>query len=118
MPADRAMARKRLTLPKMPEQSQRLWQVPDAIGLKGKRDRALLGVLLACGLRRHEVVSLEFGHMQQREEHLAIIHMKGKRRPYKNGKAWGDGLTEKAVSHIGAGVRPEGWHRGVGASRP
>ena len=60
------------------EQSQRLWQVPGGERLKEKRDRALLAVLLACGLRRHEAVELNFGHIQQREEHWAIVDMKGK----------------------------------------
>src|ERR1700746_2743361 len=60
------------------EQSQRLWQVPDGERLKEKRDRALLAVLLACGLRRHEAVELNFGHIQRREEHWAIVDMKGK----------------------------------------
>jgi site-specific recombinase XerD len=115
-----------------PEQSERLWNTPDCQLLKGKRDRALLAVLLACGLRRHEAVSLEFSHVQQREDHWAIIDLKGKaghtrtvpmpgwvkvfpdewlqaanvtvgklfRRVNKNGKAWGDGLTEKAVWHV------------------
>jgi site-specific recombinase XerD len=114
------------------EQSQRLWQAPDAEGLKGKRDRALLAVLLACGVRRHEVVNLHLGHVQQREEHWAIVDLKGKaghartipmpgwvkellddwvraanltagrlfRRVNKNGKSWGEGLTEKAVWHV------------------
>jgi hypothetical protein len=35
-----------------PEQSQRLSNTPDSQLLKGKRDRAHLAVLLACGLRR------------------------------------------------------------------
>ena len=43
-----------------PEQSQRLWNTPDGNSLKGKRDRALLAILLACGLRRHEAVNLDF----------------------------------------------------------
>jgi len=60
------------------EQSQALWQAPDAERLKGKRDRALLSVLLACGLRRHEVVELTFDHLQQREEHWAIVDLIGK----------------------------------------
>ena len=60
------------------EQSQRLWQVPDGERLKERRDRALLAVLLACGLRRHEAVELNFGHIQRREEHWAIVDMKGK----------------------------------------
>jgi hypothetical protein len=37
-----------------PEQARALWQVPDPNTLKGKRDRALLGILLGCGLRRKE----------------------------------------------------------------
>src|SRR6266487_4139948 len=40
------------------EQGITLWQAPDRERLKGKRDRALLSVLLACGLRRHEVAEL------------------------------------------------------------
>ena len=115
-----------------PEQSQRLWHAPDGEQLRSKRDRALLAILLACGVRRHEAVDLEFGHIQQREEHWAIIDLKGKaghtrtipmpgwvksllddwlqaanltagklfRRVNKNGKAWGEGLTEKAVWHV------------------
>jgi site-specific recombinase XerD len=35
------------------EQGNALWQAPDRERLKGKRDRALLALLLACGLRRH-----------------------------------------------------------------
>ena len=60
------------------EQSQRLLQAPGGERLKEKRDRALLAVLLACGLRRHEAVELNFGHIQEREEHWAIIDLKGK----------------------------------------
>src|SRR6202030_2287382 len=60
------------------EQSQKLWQAPGGERLKGKRDRALLALLLACGLRRHEAVELSFGHIQQREEHWAIVDLKGK----------------------------------------
>ena len=60
------------------EQSQRLWHAPDAERLKGKRDRALLAILLACGLRRHEAIDLDFSHIQQREEHWAIVDLKGK----------------------------------------
>src|SRR5437868_2795172 len=40
------------------EQGHALWQAPDRQRLKGKRDRALLALLLACGLRRHEAVAL------------------------------------------------------------
>jgi site-specific recombinase XerD len=60
------------------EQGHALWQAPDNNSMKGKRDRALLALLLACGLRRHEAVSLRLDHLQQREEHWAIVDLLGK----------------------------------------
>lgn len=58
------------------EQGQRLWQAPDKHKSKRKRDRAVL--LLACGLRRHEAVTLTLDHLQQREDHWAIVDLVGK----------------------------------------
>jgi site-specific recombinase XerD len=60
------------------EQGQALWQAPDRERIKGKRDRALLALLLACGLRRHELAALTVGHLQQREGHWAIVDLRGK----------------------------------------
>lgn len=60
------------------DEARRLWQAPDANTLKGKRDRAILVVLLGCGLRRRELADLDFAHLQQREEHWAIVDMVGK----------------------------------------
>jgi integrase len=60
------------------EQGQALWQAPDRERLKGKCDRALLALLLVCGLRRHELAELTFGHLQQREGHWAIVDLRGK----------------------------------------
>src|SRR5208337_4278532 len=60
------------------EQGNALWQAPDRERLKGKRDRALLALLLACGLRRHEAVALTLAHLQQREDHWAIVDLMGK----------------------------------------
>src|SRR5947208_5658844 len=60
------------------EQGVALWQAPDTSRLKGKRDRALLAVLLACGLRRHEVDELTLDRLQQRDGHWAIVDLLGK----------------------------------------
>src|SRR5207244_3853111 len=57
---------------------QALWQAPNCGRIKGKRDRALLAMLLACGLRRHELAGLTVSHLQQREEHWAIVDLRGK----------------------------------------
>jgi site-specific recombinase XerD len=60
------------------EQGTALWQAPDSNHMKGKRDRALLALLLACGLRRHEAVNLRLDHLQKREDHWAIFDLLGK----------------------------------------
>lgn len=61
-------------------QARALWQVPDPITLKGRRDRALLGILLGCGLRRREAAELDLAHLQRREDHWAIVDLAGKGR--------------------------------------
>ena len=63
-----------------PEQAKSLWQAPDNSRLRGKRDRALLAILVACGLRRHEIAQLTVDHLQQREGHWAIVDLVGKGR--------------------------------------
>lgn len=60
------------------DQGKALWQAPDTQRLKGKRDRALLALLLACGLRRREVTTLKLRDLEQREGHWAIVDMIGK----------------------------------------
>jgi len=62
------------------EQAKTLWQVPDCNTLKGKRDRALLAILLGCGLRRREAAELNVAHLQRREDHWAIVDLVGKGR--------------------------------------
>jgi len=60
------------------EQARVLWQLPDPDTLKGKRDRAIVAVLLGCGLRRRELTELTTEHFQRREEHWAIVDLIGK----------------------------------------
>lgn len=62
------------------DQARALWRVPDPNTLKGKRDRALLGILLGCGLRRKEAAELDVAHLQRREDHRAIVDLVGKGR--------------------------------------
>jgi integrase len=61
-----------------PVQGRRLLDAPDQTTAKGKRNYAMLAVLLGCGLRRSELINLTVGHLQQRDDHWAIIDLYGK----------------------------------------
>ena len=60
------------------EEARTLWQLPDPSTLKGKGDRAILALLLGCGLRRRELTELTIDHFQRREDHWAIVDLIGK----------------------------------------
>jgi site-specific recombinase XerD len=60
------------------QQAQKLLNTPDATTPKGLRDRAILAVLLGCGLRRSEVAALTVGHVQQRDGRWCIVDLIGK----------------------------------------
>jgi integrase len=59
-------------------QAQALLNTPDVTTNKGLRDRAILAVLLGCGLRRSEVAALRFQHIQQRDGRWCIVDLVGK----------------------------------------
>ena len=59
-------------------QAQALLSTPDITTLRGLRDRAILAVLLGCGLRRSEVAALAFTHLQQRDGRWCIVDLVGK----------------------------------------
>ena len=64
-------------LPK--DQAQALKDAPDVKTLRGKRDRAVLAVLLGAALRREEAASLTVEHIQQRDGRWVIVDLIGKR---------------------------------------
>jgi site-specific recombinase XerD len=57
-----------------------LWQVPDGQTLTGKRNRAILAILLGCGLRRRELAELTLESLRRREERWVIVDLVGKGR--------------------------------------
>src|SRR5438552_12975971 len=59
-------------------QAQALLSAPDIATLRGLRDRAILAVLLGCGLRRSEAAALTFTHLQQRDGRWCIVDLVGK----------------------------------------
>jgi len=55
-----------------------LLNAPGPSALKGKRDRAILALLISCALRRAELVGLEVDEIQQREGPWVIPDLVGK----------------------------------------
>jgi site-specific recombinase XerD len=60
------------------DQSRTLLQTSSLETARGKRDRAILALLVGCGLRRAELVGLRTEDLQIREEHWVIVDLIGK----------------------------------------
>src|SRR6185437_2205253 len=60
------------------EQAKELLTVPDRSTLKGKRDYAILALLVACALRRRELAALQVSDLQEREGRWVIADMLSK----------------------------------------
>lgn len=59
-------------------QANELLRAPDSETLRGLRDRAILAVLLSCGLRRAELIRLRTEDLVQREGRWVFIDLVGK----------------------------------------
>jgi len=66
------------------DQGRNLLAAPDVQKLKGRRDRAILALMLGCGLRCGEVAGLKIDHLQERGT-------LGDCRPDRKGCAYPDG---------------------------
>jgi site-specific recombinase XerD len=60
------------------QQAQSLLTAPDAATVKGRRDRAILAVLLGCALRRAELAGLTVEQIQQRDGRWVVADLVGK----------------------------------------
>ena len=61
-----------------PAQATALLNLPDTGTRKGVRDRAILGLLIGCGLRRAELAALDVEHLQMRDARWVIPDLAGK----------------------------------------
>jgi integrase len=61
-----------------PEQSRRLLESAAPLTARELRDHAMVAMLIGCGLRRAELLALNFESIQQREEHWVIADLVGK----------------------------------------
>jgi integrase/recombinase XerD len=60
------------------EQAQQLLALPDRNSLSGKRDAALVSLLLGAGLRRGELAQLRIEVLQQRQGRWCLVDLEGK----------------------------------------
>jgi site-specific recombinase XerD len=60
------------------------WQSPDSRTLTGKRNRAMLAILLGCGLRRRELAELTLESLQRHEERWAHRGSRWQRKTHPN----------------------------------
>lgn len=89
------------------EDAQKWLNAPDLTTLKGVRDRALLAILIGCGLRRAEAAILSFHHIEQREGRWAIVDIVGKRDKMRTVPmpSWAKACVDswKTVAHLEEG---------------
>ncbi|MCJ7694778.1 MAG: tyrosine-type recombinase/integrase, partial [Anaerolineaceae bacterium] len=60
------------------EQAQCLINSPNTLTLRGQRDRAILALMVGCGLNRSEISCLCYENIQQLQGRWAIVNLVGK----------------------------------------
>jgi site-specific recombinase XerD len=83
------------------QQAQQLLNTPDINTLKGLRDRAILALLLGCGLRRTEAAGLTFDRIQQRDGRWVLVDIIGKRNKVRSVPmpAWTKAAIDEYAAH-------------------
>lgn len=76
-------ARKRAGMWLTVDQVQELLALPDRNTYYGVRDAAILSVLVGCGLRRDEMLHLNWDQYQPREGRMCFVDIKGKGGKYR-----------------------------------
>lgn len=89
------------------DEAQHLLNLPDKETLKGLRDRAILALMLGCGLRRSEVANLTYQHLAQRDGRFVIVDMIG-----KGNRTRTVGLPHFAKAALDAWTSAAGFHDG------
>lgn len=86
-----------------PEETTALLNAPDCSALIGCRDRAILALLIGCGLRRAELVSLDVGHIQLRDSRWVLpdLHGKGNRLRTVPVPAWVKAIVDHWLARGG-----------------
>jgi integrase len=86
----------------------KLLAVPDPQTRLGVRDRAILALLVACGLRRDELVRLEVRHLQLREERWVLLDIQGKGRRIRTVPVplWVKRLVDRWLGESGIAAGP------------
>ena len=84
-------------------QAHQLVNAASNTDLRGWRDRAILGLLLGCGLRRSEVVGLTMDQLQTRDGRWVIVDLIGKGRRLRTVPvpSWSKQLLDAWLRHSG-----------------
>lgn len=85
------------------DQASAMLNAPDTKTVKGLRDRAILALMLGCGLRREELTALTVEHLQQREGRWVILDLTGKHNRTRTipMAAWVKALIDKWAEAAG-----------------